>query len=217
MIIPVDIVEQDKNLHTQDIQLTLTPGKDIVFKMAPGGNRGIVYTRWGKTTCRQGAELVYEGYAGGGHYTQKGNGANYLCLPKDPEYSSTTAPSWQSLLYGAEYETNNKIFSGNTQNYNVPCAVCHAPKQSTKLMIPAKTSCPTSWTQEYYGYLMAERENHNRNAVYECVDHNPDVIDGSQMDKSGALFYFVVAVCNHGLPCTPYVANRAITCVMCSK
>ena len=160
---------------------------------------------------------MYEGYAGGGFYNQKGNGANYLCLPKDPQYLSTTSPSYQSYLYGAEYQSHNKIFSGNTHDYNVPCAVCHAPKKSTKLMIPAKISCPRSWTREYYGYLMTEYRVHNRNSLYECIDHNPDLIPGTAKNTNGALFHFVEAVCNYGLPCGPYVARRAVTCVVCTK
>ena len=177
----------------------------------------MTYTRWGKTTCRRGTERIYDGYVGGGWYNQKGNGANYLCLPKDPQYLSSVRPSWQSYLYGAEFETNNKIFGKTTHNYNVPCAVCHAPRKSSKLMIPAKISCPKSWTREYYGYLMTEYHPNNRNAVYECIDNYPDVIAGSAKNTNGALFYFVEAVCGYGLPCGPYCARRAVTCVVCTK
>ena len=44
---------------------------------------GVVYTRWGKTTCpsTSGTQLLYAGRAAGSHYTEKGGGANYLCLP----------------------------------------------------------------------------------------------------------------------------------------
>ena len=37
-------------------------------------------------------------------------------------------------------------------------------------MIPAKNTCPKTWTTEYQGYLMSERSIHKHNAVYECVD-----------------------------------------------
>ena len=162
-------------------------------------------------------KVIYEGYAGGGWYNHKGDGANYLCLPKDPQYLSTIHPKWQSYMYGAEYETGNRVFSRNTQDYNVPCAVCLAPKKSTKLMIPAKTSCPTSWTREYYGYLMTSYYNHYRNKQYECVDYYPDVIHGRKEKNNGAQFYFVEAVCGYGLPCGPYINRRAITCAVCTK
>ena len=179
-------------------------------------NGGVVYTRWGKKACRAGAKLVYEGIVGGGHYNQHGNGANYLCLPKDPQYISTTPPAWKSLLYGAEYETGNRVFNKPLHDYNVPCAVCLAPKKISKLMIPAKMSCPSSLTREYYGYLMIERHNHPRNVVYECVDKDAEAIPGSKKNTNGALFYFVEAVCNHGLPCLPYQASKAVICVVCT-
>ena len=109
---------------------------------------GVTYTKWGKKTCWHGTEHIYKGYAGGGWYNQKGNRANYLCLPKDPQYLNTTVPTWQSYLYGAEYETNNRIFGKTTHDYNVPCAVCHVSRKSDKIVIPAKVSCPKSWTRE---------------------------------------------------------------------
>ena len=84
-------------------------------------------------------------------------------------------------------------------------------------MIPAKLSCPKSWTREYYGYLMTNYHNYYANMQYECIDNYPDVIPGSSRDRNGARFYFVEAVCNYGLPCGPYVTRRAITCTVCTK
>ncbi len=41
---------------------------------------GVIYTRWGRTTCPStaGTELVYAGRVGGTHHTVKGGGANLL-------------------------------------------------------------------------------------------------------------------------------------------
>ena len=176
---------------------------------------GVVYTRWGRKSCPTGAELLYEGITGGSHHTHTGGGANYVCLPKVPQYMSTTVPSYSSLMYGTEYEVVNIIFPGK-DNHNAPCAVCYTSTKSVKLMIPARTSCPSSWTIEYKGYLMAEWHNHASNRVYECVDENPESIDGSGANDNDAVFYFTASTCN-GLPCPPYVNNRAITCVVCTK
>ena len=51
-------------------------------------NGGVVYIRWGKTSCPNvtGTELVYAGRAGGSWYRHTGGGANYLCMPNDPDY-----------------------------------------------------------------------------------------------------------------------------------
>ena len=45
---------------------------------------------------------------------------------------------------------------------------------------------------------------------------NPESIPGSTSNVNGALFYFVQGTCT-GLPCPPYVNNRVITCVVCTK
>ena len=82
-------------------------------------------------------------------------------------------------------------------------------------MIPARTSCPSSWTREYYGYLMAERYNHSQ-STYECMDKNPESVPGSEGNIGGALFYHVEATCD-GLPCPPYVAGREVTCAVCTN
>ena len=55
----------------------------------PGASSGgVVYTRWGRTTCPDtlGTELVYAGRAGGTHFNTKGGAANHLCLPETPDY-----------------------------------------------------------------------------------------------------------------------------------
>ena len=49
-----------------------------------------------------------------------------------------------------------------TDDHNVPCAVFLASTREVALMIPAKTSCPPSWTEEYEGYLMTERYSNYR-------------------------------------------------------
>ena len=178
---------------------------------------GVVYTRWGRKSCPNdtGAQLVYEGITGGSDYSNPGGGANYVCLPKVPQYMSTHVPSHYSYMVGAEYEVVNGIFPGK-HDHNPPCAVCYSSTKTVKLMIPARISCPSSWTIEYKGYLMAEHYRSKKNRVYGCVDENPESIPGSSADTNGALFYFTVSTCS-GLPCPPYVNNRAITCVVCTK
>ena len=139
----------------------------------------------------------------------------FECLPKVPQYMSAHVPPAYSYMYGTQYQHFNGIFS-DKHDHNPPCAVCYSSTKTVKLMIPARITCPSSWTIEYKGYLMADYYNHKRNAVYECVDENPESIPGSAGGYDGALFYFTVSTCI-GLPCPPYVNNRAITCVMCTK
>ena len=125
-----------------------------------------------------------------------------------------------SLLYMEQnnYETHNGPHHNNIFEQNVPCAVCYASTRAAMIMIPAKTQCPSSWTREYYGYLMAEREHHNHHrSSFDCIDVNPDVINGGAGSTDGALFHYVVASCNRGLQCPPYQANRVVSCAVCTK
>ena len=126
----------------------------------PPGPRsgGVIYTRWGKSSCPDvsGTELVYAGRAGGTYFGHSGGGANHLCMPSDPQYSTyTPGVQGRSYVYGAEYQSP----IGGTNNDNIPCAVCYVSTREVVLMLPAKTSCPTLWTREYHGYLMAEKKN----------------------------------------------------------
>ena len=124
----------------------------------PPGPRsgGVVYTRWGKTSCPNvsGTELVYAGRVGGTWWNHKGGAANYLCMPDDPDYLSyQSGVQGYSYVYGVEYESNSGPLSA-VQDHNAPCAVCHASTRAAVTMIPAKTRCPSTWTLEYSGYLM---------------------------------------------------------------
>ena len=187
----------------------------------PPGPRsaGVTYIRWGKSSCpdTNDTQLVYAGRAGGTFYSSQGGGAEKLCLPLDPDYisdSRSTSVSSYSTLYGAEYETHNGPHH-NLRDHNVPCAVCYASTRAAMIMVPAKTECPSSWTREYYGYLMTEHSTHRRSS-FDCVDVNPDTVSGGGGSTNGALFYHVTATCN-GLQCPPYVVNKVVTCAVCTK
>ena len=179
---------------------------------------GVIYVRWGKSSCPSvaGTELVYTGRAAGTFYNKLGGGSNYLCMPDVPQYTlNYTAGSQKySEIHGAEYQ--HPVTGSN--NHNVPCAVCSASTRVAVLMIPARTSCPTGWTTEYYGYLMSTGHfyaDHVR-TTFECVDKDQDSLLGSQGVTHGALFYHVEANCN-GIPCPPYNNYKELNCVVCTK
>ena len=185
----------------------------------PPGPRsgGATYIRWGRTTCpdTEGTELVYAGRAAGAHFQTKGGTSDYLCLPDVPQYLHFT-PGVQgySPLHGTEYQPANQPLHA-VHDHNVPCAVCHSSTRESVLMIPARLSCPNTWTLEYSGYLMSEHHAHYRRST-ECVDKNPESIPGSLSDTNGALFYHMEATCN-GILCPPYVAEKELTCAVCTK
>ena len=203
------------------------PGKDgVKGKEGPSGplNGVVTYTRWGSRTCPSGAELVYSGVVGGSHWTQ-GGGANFLCMPKDdPEYTLPYRAGVRnhSYLSGIGYRTPMK----GRDNSLAACTVCCVQKKSTTIMIPAKTSCPTNWEREYYGYLMSGYigfgSNHHTRYMYECIDKDMDTIIGSQSGRNGEAFHHVEVKCNLGLECSTsnvkkYEPHKEMNCVVCSK
>ena len=194
-----------------------TPGR----QGAPGPRSGgVIYTRWGKSTCPQvaGTQIVYSGITGGTWWNQQGGGANYLCMPKVPEYSPTLryrpGTDGHALVYGTEYQYPLQ----GLNDHNVPCAVCHVSTRLTALMIPAKASCPPTWTREYYGYLMTtyKARSHYR-TMFECVDRDQESLGGHQANTNGAVFYHVEADCTTGIPCLPYNNHQELNCVVCTK
>ncbi|CAH1227994.1 Hypp186 [Branchiostoma lanceolatum] len=191
---------------------------------APGtdGKATSVYVRWGKKTCPSdvGTELIYSGVVGGSWFDHQGGGSNYQCLPTDPQWGTYQdgVQGDKAFMYGAEYQldTNYPFGSTSLHDQDVPCAVCYVPTRGSKLMIPARNTCPTDWTQEYDGYLMAGYYNHPGAKEYVCVDEQPEVIQGGHADHNGALLYPVEARCG-SLPCPSYVEGRELTCAVCTK
>ena len=160
--------------------------------------------------------------SGGSWYGHTGGGANYLCMPSDPDYLEyEPGVQGRSPVYGAEYQ--QWAVGGPLRavhDHDVPCAVCYASTRVAVTMIPAKTRCPSTWTLEYSGYLMSAYKGDSRHlhyrTMFECVDKNPDSIPGSASNVNGTLFYHTEATCT-GLPCPPYDPQKELTCTVCTK
>ena len=181
-------------------------------------NGGLVYTRWGRTTCppTSGTQLVYKGRAAGSSYGHKGGGSDILCMPDDPEYLNY-GPGIQntSPLYGCEYWPNSPQPLLNVYQHNMPCAVCSG-NRSKLLMIPAKINCPPQWQREYFGYLMAAHGTLNYRSAFQCVDKDPKKVPGEAGNTySSNNPHHVEATCN-GLLCPPYDPQKELTCVVCT-
>lgn len=161
--------------------------------------------------------MVIVGFSAGGLFNAKGSATTTLCLPHDPDAAPAGVPfsSHYGVLYGSEYEFG---FKNIAYNDDVPCAVCFN-SQAASNMIPAKSSCPSSWTKQYDGFLTSGGSySDHYGAEYLCLDENPEYMtDGArQHDENGRLFYPVHAVCG-SLPCPPYQNSQTIACVVCTK
>ena len=86
------------------------------------------------------------------------------------------------------------------------------------MTFPALTECPSGWHLEYQGYLMstASYSSHKAFRQTACMDESPEVVQGGEANKNGALFYMIEAKCG-SLPCPNYIDGREITCAVCTK
>ena len=183
----------------------------------PGG--GVVYTRWARSSCpnTHGTELVYAGGMVGSKYNELGGSSSYLCLHTQPQFLATTpgVQNGRGYLYATEYQARDGPPAfGNMLYHDAPCAVCYSSGRTATITIPGRTSCPSSWTREYYGYLMADKHIHNSRAPV-CVDVSAESVPGSQTDYYASELYFLETRCP-GL-CPPYSNGAEVTCVVCSK
>ena len=183
-------------------------------------NGGTVYVRWGHDQCPSTAQLVYSGRAGGSHYKHSGGGSNPQCLPLDPNFLTPISGfQHRAFMYGAEYQTHtdSSSYLHGRHDTDVPCAVCHVSNRTAVYMVPAKYTCPTGWTREYYGYLMSSYHGNDRHRTqYTCVDTAFKPVPGTSTDNNGLLFYFVEGRCG-SLPCPPYDNTKELSCAVCTK
>ena len=180
-----------------------------------------MYVRWGHDQCPSTAQLVYSGRAGGSRYNDPGSGSNPQCLPLDPNFlKPISGNQYRALINGAEYETytdRNSHVHGR-HDLEVLCAVCHVSKRTAVYMVPAKYTCPTGWTREYYGYLMSSFSGggDRHRTQFTCVDTVFKAVPGTPANRDGLLFHFVEGRCG-SLPCPPYDNNRELSCAVCTK
>ena len=176
---------------------------------------GAVYTRWGRTSCPRndagGIEQIYSGYAisKAGPFT---GGGSLMCFPPDPEWNrydnQTDADYFNGIEYGADI-----LFDHAHQYKDVPCAVCNANTRSTMILIPGRRTCYPGWTTEYAGYIMGD---FGHNAM--CIDEQPEGIPGGEgIGTSVIRLRFTEISCGTNMLCPPYVNDRQLTCVVCTK
>ena len=144
----------------------------------------------------KGTQLLYSSCTPGSRYFQSDGGANYLCLPDNPEHLVQLPIGSMNGLH----------------DHNAPCVICYASKRVLLLMILAKLNCTAYWTMEYQGYLMFDYHCHKQNSMFECVDKNAQAIPGGAKDSRCTLFYPVETKCI-GLLCPPYNEKKELPCV----
>ena len=168
----------------------------------------------------------------GPDYKSTGGGANFQCLPDDPEYDPQAISNVPHSKLRSVFYTGRNLFSANIDQHQVPCTVCETDRRITKLMILAKTRCPSSeWVLEYRGFIMSSAEYHAEGNYitenydkmsYVCVDGKAESVTSKATGLwSGQLLYAVTVSCSGDgalANCPPYLSDgRALSCVVCSK
>lgn len=219
----VDLNDNQETANTKrwELKQSIDKLKQAVDQNA-AKRTGSTYVRWGRTTCPNGADIVYTGYAGGSWYDHPGAAVSMLCLPKNPDWAAYTdgAQSYSGFLYGVEFEPSDgrtdRFFGNGHSQHDVPCTVCYTRSRASSIMLPGKRTCPATWSLEYKGYLMSGRYSHRAASDYYCIDVAAETLPGGVVNKNGYTLYFVESRCG-SLKCPPYVEGREMTCVVCSK
>ena len=121
----------------------------------------------------------------GKSFYSKGGGVNYMCLPNDPDFPDNKQLGFQTqaFMYGVEFKSPaTSDFFKDVHNEDAPCAVCDVEGRTRSLMIPAKRSCPTGWTQEYEGFL-ASQKGAQKGSEFICVANDPHPSNNSNRDS----------------------------------
>ncbi|XP_060597183.1 short-chain collagen C4-like [Ruditapes philippinarum] len=209
------VLKLEQKIET--MENVLQEQRNVISKMSKEGN-GAVFVRWGRNICPDSSSLVYNGYTAGKHVHKKGSGSDTICLPSHPSWANYTGKSkLSSLIYGTEIDINEPsgIFAYPVNQQDMPCAVC-VSKNPTVLMVPAKTACYSGWLMEYTGYLMAGMDNSFGSHNHICMDSLPEFLPNGAANNDQHILYLVKAQCG-SLPCPPYVQDRELACVVCSK
>lgn len=153
-----------------------------------------------------------KGYAGGSSFDHVGGPPEYVCLPNDPIYQSST----DNCTLQAAGEMYGAAYGGACFPSDVPCAVCKTTSHSSTIMIPARNACYPGWVEQYHGNLASGANSHTAASQYVCLDVNPEVIPGGKANAHGKLFYAVVGYCGI-MQCPPYKDSARLACVVCAK
>ena len=130
---------------------------------------------------------------------------------------ATTANLSIATVHAAEYRMQNGQALDHLLGYTVLCVACAVSSRSAQVMIPGRLTYPDTWTVEYTGWLVADRNSHNR-AMFICLDKTPEATIKASTPLQGAIMHHIEAACSTtGLPCPPFNATMELACVVCTK
>ena len=184
-LFPVTLRKAPEGPEASYTQLTPVACSVCGVPRAGSGQGQTPFTRWGHASCpaTTGTSTLYTGWVASGHWNHHGSGSSQLCMPLEEAHETNLPQTTKVLaeLYRTEYRSSGALAEFTAQdvdNKEVPCAVCATPGHAT-LMVPAWHECPTGWTEQYDGWLMAEKQSSLHTSEWICVDHQPQALNNS--------------------------------------
>lgn len=187
---------------------------------------GVSFTRWGRTVCPTGSQVLYKGYMAGPYTNAGGGGGNFLCVHETPKFlRPIPGDQLGSRIFGTEFDIGdavNGLFKtdnasgGKLGNQDMVCVLCYVSDSFDKMMIPGRTDCgDTGYDLMYFGFLVAELNVDRKRSEYICLDEAPEGRPGGEGNNDHSIIYPVDVVCG-SLPCDKYINNYEMTCALCT-
>ena len=167
--------------------------------------------------------ICFSGFIGSSNrYSAVKGGANYVCLPdnSDPKYGVTYSSLARPLedrhrarIDGIKYGST-ELFKNRNVRGTALCAACRVTKKTSAITVPGTTECPSGWTLEYKGFLMAESSARFR-TEFICVDEDAESTRSSSRRSTIGTLNYVESMCGT-LNCTIFKAHYEMACAVCT-
>ena len=161
---------------------------------------------------------VITGRVVGTWFAHLGSSSTPVCLEPSGEFLTTNAAAGNgAFIYRGEMETSTSGDETLSQYHNNDsgCAVCRRPPaRSDAFMYPGSKSCPDGFKLDYWGYLVAERHDHQKGS-FTCLNHNMASF-GETGNQNGYLMSPSEAQPDRGGELRNYKDYWELTCSICS-
>ena len=181
-------------------------------------SKGSHYINWGRRDCPSGDTRVTVGRAVGTWYQHSGSSSAPVCLESGGKFLTTNSAAGNgAFVYRAEIQTSE---SGDEElkkyhDQDSGCAICRRPPaRSDAFVHPGSKSCPDGFKLDYWGFLVAERNNHNKGS-FTCLNHEIASF-GQTGNQNGYLMYPSEAQPDRGGELRNYKDYWELTCSVCS-
>jgi len=174
-----------------------------------------VFSRWGRRTCPEKTNMVYEGFMASAYGNHNGGGANPICMHSLPQYPVGYSDGSQqgNLLYGMEYMITGAI--DNLRYADASCVVCQAETARTTYVQWGRTSCSNGHNTMYSGLVMSTRYTEREQGTM-CIDKDFVEHPTSHPGHNGGGYLYTTEMEGGSSDEKLYPHNREVACALCA-